>query len=134
MLAVDASIGIELCLDRVSSRQALGGDELVAPPLLWSEVPSVIHELRFRGEISDELAEKALLRLLENSIGLTEARPKGLTRTAWELATGIGWAKTYDAEYLATAQLIGCRLVTLDARLRRGAGRLGYVVTPSELG
>lgn len=97
-------------------------------------MPSVLHELGFRGEISDELAKKALLRLLENSIGLTEARPEGLTRTAWELATEFGWAKTYDAEYLAAAQLMGCRLVTLDSRLRRGADRLGYVVTPSELG
>src|SRR5437870_1920628 len=101
MLAVDARIGIELCLDRAGGREALGDDELVAPPLLWSEVPSVLHELRFRGEISDELAETALLCLLENSIGLTEARPEGLTRTAWELATEFGWAKTYDAEYLA---------------------------------
>jgi hypothetical protein len=38
-----------------------------------------------------------------------------------------------DAEYLALAHLLDCRLVTLDARLRRGAARLGFVVTPLEL-
>jgi len=37
-----------------------------------------------------------------------------------------------DAEYCALASVLDCRLVTLDGRLRRGADRLGFVVTPSE--
>jgi predicted nucleic acid-binding protein len=45
----------------------------------------------------------------------------------------MGWAKTYDANYVALARLRDCRLVTLDARLRRGTGRLGLVVGPTEL-
>jgi predicted nucleic acid-binding protein len=53
---------------------------------------------------------------------------------AWRLADVLGWAKTYDAEYVAMARLLGCRLVTLDARLRRGADRLGFVVSVEELG
>ncbi|MHB8691313.1 MAG: hypothetical protein ACYDHH_08705 [Solirubrobacteraceae bacterium] len=39
----------------------------------------------------------------------------------------------HDAEYLAIADLLGCRLVTLDIRLRRGADRLGFVITPAKL-
>lgn len=31
-------------------------------------------------------------------------------------------------EYVALARFLGRRLVTLDARLRRGADRLGFVV------
>ena len=42
------------------ARAAFGEDELVAPPLLWSEVPSMLHEMAFRGEISEELSEAAL--------------------------------------------------------------------------
>jgi hypothetical protein len=32
-----------------------------------------------------------------------------------------------DAQYVALASILGCRLVTLDGRLRRGAARLGFV-------
>jgi len=45
----------------------------------------------------------------------------------------LWWAKTYDAEYVALALLLGTRVVTLDARLRQGADRLGCVVGPHEL-
>ena len=45
----------------------------------------------------------------------------------------LGWAKTYDAEYLALAALNGCRVVTVDGRLRRAADRLDLVVLPSAL-
>jgi predicted nucleic acid-binding protein len=41
--------------------------------------------------------------------------------------------KTYDAEYVALARLLGCRVLTLDRRLRRSADRLGIVVSPAEL-
>jgi predicted nucleic acid-binding protein len=52
---------------------------------------------------------------------------------AWQLAAELGRAKTYDAEYLAAARILGTRVVTLDMRLRRGAAHLGLVVTPTEL-
>jgi len=52
---------------------------------------------------------------------------------AWRIADELGWAKTFDAEYVALAGLLGCRLVTLDARLRRGADRSGRVTSPTEL-
>jgi predicted nucleic acid-binding protein len=135
VLACDASLVIELSLDTVGedARAALGDQELVAPPLLWSEAPSVLHEMSFRGEISRALGERALNRFLEGKIGVAERRPKGLATAAWRLAGELGWAKTYDAEYLALASLLGCRLVTLDMRLRRGTERLGFVVTPAEL-
>ena len=52
---------------------------------------------------------------------------------AWELADELGWARTYDAEYLALARRLQCRVVTVDLRFRRGADRTGQVVTPDEL-
>jgi predicted nucleic acid-binding protein len=59
--------------------------------------------------------------------------PPGLTEGAWRLADELGWAKTYDAHYVALAQMLCCKLVTLDERLHRGLGRFGISVGPSEL-
>jgi predicted nucleic acid-binding protein len=113
--------------------RALGGAELVAPPLLWSEVPSVLRELSFRDEISEGLTQHALERFLAGELDISERRPDGLIDEAWKIAAQLGWAKTYDAEYVALARLLGCRLVTLDVRLRRRSEHLGFVLTPAEL-
>ncbi len=40
--------------------------------------------------------------------------------------------KTNDAEYVALARILGCRL-RLDGRLRRGASRFAGIIGPSEL-
>ncbi len=132
MLVADSSLVIELSLDRFGT-QALGEEQLIAPCLLWSEVPSVLSEMAFRGDISRQLAKQALQRFADGELNVTERRPEGLVMQAWQIAVELGWAKTYDAEYLATARILGCRVVTLDMRLRRGADRLGLVVTPGEL-
>jgi predicted nucleic acid-binding protein len=93
----------------------------------------VLRELSFRGEISEELARHALERFLAGEIDVSERRPDGLIAEAWKIAAELGWAKTYDGEYLSLARLLGCRLVTLDVRLRRRSEDLGFVVTPAEL-
>lgn len=136
MLVVDASLAVELALDTAGERASAGlddGGRLIAPPLLWSEIPSVLHEMAFRGDISNALAELALQRFLAGKLLIGEQRPDGLAMAAWEVAEEFGWAKTYDAEYVALAEINDCRLVTVDGRLRRGADRLGFVVTPAEL-
>jgi len=40
-----------------------------------------------------------------------------LRRRAWDLAEQLGWAETYDAEYVALTQLQADAFVTLDAKL-----------------
>jgi indolepyruvate ferredoxin oxidoreductase alpha subunit len=42
-----------------------------------------------------------------------------LRRRAWELADQLGWASTYDAEYIALTQLQADAFVTLDKGLAR---------------
>ena len=44
-----------------------------------------------------------------------------LRRNAWLIADKLGWAETYDAEYLALTKLQADAFVTLDAELARGA-------------
>ena len=52
-----------------------------------------------------------------------------LRRRAWDIAEQLGWASTYDAEYVALTQLQADAFVTLDAELAR---RLeGIVATAS---
>jgi predicted nucleic acid-binding protein len=106
------------------------GEELVAPQLLWAESRSALHEARRRPEIS---AEQALATLHALELAPIEGRSHlNLGPNASSLADEMGWAKTYDAEYVALAGLLGCRLVTLDRRPRSAGVRLGFVVSPEE--
>ncbi|MFA5786114.1 MAG: type II toxin-antitoxin system VapC family toxin [Actinomycetota bacterium] len=130
MLVVDASVALPAC-GSPEGFALFGNEELVAPPLLWSESRSALHEALWRREISRTQALQSL-HALERSPIRRRTDPR-LGITAWELADELGWAKTYDAEYLALARLLRCKLVTLDERLRRGADRLGLVVAPSDL-
>lgn len=59
--------------------------------------------------------------------------PRRLYLEAWAIAAELGWAKTYDAEYVALARILRCRLVTLDASLLRAAGNLVDIVAPADL-
>jgi hypothetical protein len=84
-----------------------------------------------REEIPEDMAALGLER--REAMPVRIEQPSNLSREAWRIADEFGWAKTYDAEYVALAKMKECRLVTVDGRLRRGADRLGFVVTPAEL-
>ena len=90
----------------------------------------MIHEQAWRGIVTGEEAA-ALLGAVE-SAPVAVRRPRELRRRAWEIADRLGWAKTYDAEYCALAELLGAGLVTADGRLRATGSRLGYVETLGE--
>jgi predicted nucleic acid-binding protein len=130
VLAVDANIVVDCCLSGPGF-DPLSRHSLVAPPLVRPEALSALHEMAWRREIPADMIDLALDRLDSAPVKITE--PKGLAREAWRIAEQFGWKKTYDAEYVALARLLGCRLLTIDARLRRGVARLGFVIGPHEI-
>ena len=91
--------------------------KLLAPTLLRSQTLSALHEAVHAGEIPPDVAGDRL-----KSIGSMPIRLLGdavLRRRAWDLADQLGWASTYDAEYVALTQLQGDAFVTLNAKLAR---------------
>jgi predicted nucleic acid-binding protein len=100
---------------------------LLAPTLLRSQTLSALHEAVQRGEISADIARDRLAR-----IGRMPIRLLGdavLRRRAWDVANQLGWASTYNAEYVALTQLQADALVTLDVELARSVR--GIIATAS---
>ena len=127
---VDANVVIQLALAG-GKLGPLEGHELVAPPILASEYTAGISEMTYRGEIPPDAARQAIEQLATYSIWYE--RPKGLYERAWRIAQELGWTRTYDAEYVALAALMQSPLVTLDARLRRGAGHIVEIPLLTEI-
>ena len=92
-----------------------GGHKLLAPTNLRSQTLSALHEAMHRGEIPAAIARDRLARIARMPIRyLGDAV---LRRRAWDLANQLGWASTYEAEYVALTQLQADALVTLDEGL-----------------
>ena len=121
---VDAGAVLHLASARIEVAKE---HKLLAPTLLRSQTLSALHEAVQRGEVSADVARDHLsligrmpIRLLGDAV---------LRRRAWDIADQLGWASTYDAEYVALTQLQADALVTLDAELARSVE--GIVTTAS---
>ncbi len=89
--------------------------KLLAPTLLRSQTLSALHEAVHRGELPPDVAHERLARIRALPIRLLGDAV--LLRRAWDLAEQLGWAETYDAEYVALTQLQADAFVTLDTEL-----------------
>ena len=121
---VDASAVLHLAS---AGAEVPGAHKLLAPTLLRSQTLSALHEAVQRGEIPADVARDRLAR-----IGRMSVRFLGdgvLRRRAWEIADQLGWASTYNAEYIALTQLQADAFITLDAELARSVE--GIVATAS---
>jgi predicted nucleic acid-binding protein len=84
---------------------------------LRSQTLSALHEAVHRVELAPDVALERLDRIWAMKIRLLGDAV--LRRKAWRLAEQLGWAGTYDAEYVALTQLQADAFVTLDAELAR---------------
>jgi len=108
-----------------------GEHEILAPTLLRSQALSALHEAVQRGEVPADVARDRLAR-----IGRMPIRLLGdavLRRRAWDVADRLGWASTYDAEYIALTQLQADAFVTLDVDLARSVEGIVAVASPDAL-
>ena len=121
---VDAGAVLHLASEEI---EVSGTHTLLAPTLLRSQTLSSLHEAVQRGELPAEVARDRLTRIRGMRIRLLGDAV--LQRRAWDLADRLGWASTYDAEYVALTQLQADAFVTLDTELARSVE--GIVATAS---
>lgn len=116
VIVVDASVLAPALVDEGSSglraRSRLSGERLVAPELIDLEVASVLRNLSRAKKLSAARAVHALDDL--GDLPLERASHRHLIRRCWELRENL---TTYDAAYVALAELLAVPLVTADHRL-----------------
>ena len=91
--------------------------QLLAPVLLAPRSLSTLQEAVHRGELSADDARERLARV--NRMPIRLLGDAVLRRKAWDISEQLGWAGTYDAEYVALTHLQADALITLDAELAR---------------
>ncbi len=91
------------------------GTAILAPPLFFAEVTSVLRQAVVTGRITADEGEEAFEMFQRTPVVSME--PPELQRTAWDLARRYRRPRAYDTQYLAVAMLAGCDLWTADRRL-----------------
>jgi len=121
VLVVDASIlAVALAddgLDGDVARTRLRGETLAAPELVDLEVASVLRRQNRAGLLDDRRAQLALTDLA--ALPMHRASHVALLPRCWGLRDNL---TTYDAPYVALAEVLDAVLLTGDRRLAQAAG------------
>lgn len=125
---LDASAGVEYLLERPAGVQVAaiiaGAGRLIAPDLFDAEVMSALRGQVMSQRIDEARALQAMADLAAMPIERIPYRP--LLQLAWQYYQNV---TTYDALYVAAAQVHNAPILTCDGRLSRApAGVLGVVV------
>jgi predicted nucleic acid-binding protein len=99
--------------------------EMAAPHLLSVEVANVLRRAAKANEISDDVASLAHADLLDLRVDLVPYADVAIR--AWELRHNVS---SYDAWYVATAEVLDVPLATLDRRLASAPGPRCEFQTP----
>lgn len=121
MIVVDASVLVTALgddgPDGERHRERLRGERLIAPHLLDVEVVSAWRRLAAAGHLDERRA--AFARADLRSLPLQRVPHAPLLERCWELRANL---TSYDASYVALAELIDAPLVTADAKLAATPG------------
>jgi len=105
----------------------LATDEALAPVLLLAECTSALSENAYRRTVPTKHARALVEETARMPIRLVDA-PESYPR-AFDIARSLGHAKTYDALYLAVAEIEDAELITVDRGMSEAAARLGVRAT-----
>ena len=97
-----------------------------APHLAPFEVANILRRHELAGLVSRDVARQAHADLVDLGIELWPY--EALAPRAWELRANLS---SYDAAYVALAEITGSTLVTLDRRIARAPGIRCAIETPS---
>ena len=126
---VDASVVVEAILGIGAhahwAAAQLADAHLVAPHLMPVEVANALRRAQARGLIGADVANLAHADLMALPVDLYPY--EAFAERAWQLRTSVA---SYDACYVALAELIGADLLTLDTRLARAHGPNCRFLTP----
>jgi predicted nucleic acid-binding protein len=103
--------------DGAEARARLRGEELAAPHLADLEVASVLRRSVAAGSVAVQRAYQALQDL--SDLDVERVAHTSLLPRVWELR---GNYTTYDASYVALAELFQAPLLTCDAKMAGGSG------------
>jgi len=121
VIVVDASILLVALVDDAGeadrTRERLTGVDLAAPMLVDLEIASALRRDVRDGLVDERRSRRALTGLA--ALRLRRARHLPLLPRIWELRDNV---TSYDAAYVALAELFGVTLLTADARLARAPG------------
>lgn len=105
----------------------LTGAELAAPALMAYETANIIRRHELAGLVSPDQAEQAHADLVD--LAIQQWPYEAITARAWQLRGNLS---IYDASYVALAELVEAKLVTLDRRIARAPGPRCAIVTPED--
>jgi predicted nucleic acid-binding protein len=128
-IVCDASAIVALLLDSGSDgqwvTQTIARSDLAAPNLVHFESANIIRRHELAGIVGADQAAQAHADLLDLAI---EPWPyELLAARAWELRHNLS---IYDASYVALAELLGAKLVTLDRRISGAPGLRCTITSP----
>jgi len=131
-LVVDSSVVVAALIDsRRTGRWAeelVFSSDLVAPHIMPIEVANILRRASQRDQVSKDSAALAHADLLDLRVSLVPY--ESVADRAWELRDNL---TMYDACYVATAEVLGASLATLDARLSRAPGvRCRFELPPED--
>ena len=128
-VVVDSSALVASLIDEGAdgtwAQGVLSSGPMLGPELVLVESSNIIRRLELAGNVTDSVAAVTHRNLVRLDVRLYPFAP--FADRIWELRHNL---TSYDAWYVAIAEMLDCPLITLDQRLSRSTGPTCEFITP----